>query len=197
METGVNIVHCHLSSISAPSVMSFPKPFRAIIPFVLLMGCLLLGCWIGWKVCERGYRHREIISLVQFDQLRMALMIYHNQHGSFPPTKHQASEGMPVHSWRALLAPMITHETVRGGKGYDFSSEWNVASNLIAFGTNAPAHFQFRSTADVYTDFLAIGKGDAWPKDGPLKSWLITKGDDRFLIVEDRDSTIHWLRPEF
>jgi hypothetical protein len=101
---------------------------------------------------------------MQFDQLRRALMIYHNQHGSFPPTKYQAGEGMAVHSWRTLLTPIITHETVRTGAGYDYSLEWNAASNLIAFGTNAPKILHFRSAADVYTDFLAIGKGDTWPQ---------------------------------
>jgi hypothetical protein len=169
METGGKIVYCHLSSILVYRAMSFPTPFRAITSFLLLMGCLLLGCLIGWNVCERGYRHREILSLVQFDQLRRALMIYHNQHGSFPPTKHQVSEGMPVHSWRSLLTPIIIHETERAGT-YDYSLEWNAANNLIAFGTNAPVEFQFRRTADAYTDFLAIGKGDAWPEVGPLKS---------------------------
>jgi hypothetical protein len=177
--------------------MPFSNPFRVIVSVLVLVGCLLLGCWIGWRVCEDGYRHREIESLIQFDQLRAALTIYHDQHGSFPPAKHQVSEGMPVHSWRALLAPIITHETERVGKGYDYSLEWNTASNLIAFGTNAPKLLQSRSTADVYTDFLAIGKVDTWPEDGPLRSWLITKDEDRFLIVEDRDSTIHWLSPEF
>ena len=59
----------------------------------------------------------------------------------------------------------------------------------------APA-FSIDGYGDI-ANYLAIGNDDQWPVKKPLKSRLITKDNDRFLLFEDPDSEIHWMEPKY
>jgi hypothetical protein len=60
-------------------------------------------------------------------------------------------------------------------------------------------YFDYFSTdgGNDITNYLAIGDGDDWPSEKPLKSRLVTKGKDRFLVVEYPGSEVHWMEPKF
>ena len=80
---------------------------------------------------------------------------------------------------------------------YDFSQEWNSPENLKAVAEMGFFNY-LRTDADNETaNYLAIGDGDEWPSRKPLKSYLVTKGKDRFLLVEYPDSDIHWMEPRY
>lgn len=131
----------------------------------------------------------------RFDQLELALLAYHDEHGTFPPTKYQAEDGGPTHSWRVLLVPYTG-----GGDGYseyDFSQEWNSTNNLRALD-NGRIGSIFREDEDSpIATILAVGEDGQWPSDRLLKSRLVRKGKDRFLLVEDPESEVHWMEPKY
>jgi hypothetical protein len=138
------------------------------------------------------------VSLGKFAQLELALHLYHEEHGAFPPTKYQPVAGGPMHSWRVLLVPHTTSRFAERHSKYDYSQEWNSPNNLQALGRMPPYFSYFRLDGDgETTHYLAIGEGDEWPAKKPLRSRLVTKGKDRFLIVEDPDSQIHWMEPKY
>ncbi len=60
----------------------------------------------------------------------------------------------------------------------------------------APGFFRFNGEGET-TQYLAIGEGDEWPSRKPLRSRLVIKGKDRFLLVEYPDSNIHWMEPKY
>jgi hypothetical protein len=174
---------------------------RKFLKTALVLACLVIlpvmGLLLGCYFCESGYGHRELRSRAKIEQLSAALLLYHEQNGAFPPTAYQSKPDGPVHSWRALLAPLLTAERDRREPGYNFEIEWNNSTNLQAFGDVAPAFFRFPRTEGEHTHYLAVGETDRWPMEKPLRSYLVNKGDDRFLIVEDPESTVHWLEPKF
>jgi hypothetical protein len=135
------------------------------------------------------------LSISRFKQLELALLFYHEEHGAFPPTKYQPVAGGPIHSWRVLLVPH-TSRSFGSYSDYDFSQEWNSTNNLQALGRTAPVNFRFDDDGEI-AHYLAIGDGEEWPSKEPLKSRLITKGEDRFLLVEYPDSDIHWMEPRY
>jgi hypothetical protein len=125
------------------------------------------------------------------------LLAYHEQHGVFPPTKYQPEPNGPIHSWRVLLVPHTDVDFRERYSKYDFSQEWNSPNNLQALG-DMPYFYCFSmGTNNKITNYLAIGDGEEWPSERPLKSRLVTKGEDRFLVVENPDSELHWMEPKY
>ena len=57
-------------------------------------------------------------------------------------------------------------------------------------------YFSMDGDSDI-TNYLAVGDGDDWPSERPLKSCLVIKGKDRFLVVEDPNSQVHWMEPRY
>lgn len=133
-------------------------------------------------------------SMSRFSQIEAALLLYHQAHGRFPPTRHMTEEGV-VHSWRVLLLPHI-HET-GVYTGYDFSRSWDDTENLsVVDGGGLFASIEADATEHI-ANYLSIGPGDVWPWRWPMKSYCVVKGDDRFWLVEDPNSTVHWMEPRF
>jgi len=135
-------------------------------------------------------------SLSRFAQLENLLIIYHSRHGTFPPTQFQLEPGEPIHSWRVLLAQHTYSDFVTRFEEYDFSQQWN-SSNNLALWRHAPQGFRIGSETGQVAHYLAIGNDDVWPSEWPLKSRLVVIGDDRFLLFEDPDSTVHWMEPKY
>lgn len=125
--------------------------------------------------------------------MRCALLVYHERHGTFPPTKYQANSNGPIHSWRVLLLPYLDVDAKRYSE-YDFSQEWNSPKNMAALG-DIPNFYSL--DANHLANYLAVADDDDWPSEKPLKSRLVTKGKDRFLVVEYPDSDIHWMEPKY
>ncbi len=170
-----------------------------MIVFVLIISALAF--WVGGGFIEAKNVSKVFLSQSRFAQLQWFLMLYHQEHGAFPPTKYQAAADGPVHSWRVLLLPHISASCKELYSEYDFSETWNSPKNLaVARSLRRFAHgFNMdRSMADnEIANYLAIGDGDQWPSENPLKARLITKGNDRFLLVEYPDSKIRWMEPEY
>jgi hypothetical protein len=112
----------------------------------------------------------------------------------FPDTKYATEEGT-THSWRVMLLPYIH------GAGafpeYDVSKNWDDVKNLRVAEAGGLFASMEADAKKHMTNYLGIGPDDVWPWNRPMKSYCVVKGDDRFWLVEDLDSTIHWMEPRF
>jgi hypothetical protein len=176
------------------------KTHRPLKTVLLLIGLVALSIgvfWLGGDFREDRNIAKDLRSQSKFAQLEFMLLAYHDKYGVFPPTKYQPVAGGPIHSWRVLLGSRTSLNLTERYSKYDHSQEWNSPNNLQVF-SNMP-YFNYFRLADDDSDisnYLAIGEDDEWPAKKPLRSRLITKGKDRFLIVEDPDSQIHWMEPK-
>ena len=173
---------------------------RRPLKIVLLVGGLIVlpivAFWLGWNLLDARNRANNLVSAARFDQLEAVLLAYHDEHGSFPPTIYQPVAGGPTHSWRVLVLSQLSSEQVSRYRSYDFSKKWNSRENREALGRIATG-FRWLDNNEDTTHYLAIGEGDEWPSRKPLRSRLVTKGKDRFLLVEYPDSHIHWMEPKY
>lgn len=76
----------------------------------------------------------------------------------------------------------------------------------LAVAQSRLSHLPFRMNhnSDMHgnggSHYLAVGEDDTWPTwphVKPLKSLLMTTGEDRFLIVEYPDSHTYWAEPRY
>jgi hypothetical protein len=93
---------------------------------------------------------------------------------------------------------------LRGFSDYDFSLDWNSPHNLRALSSGWGGAFyrveggiSWAEGVDGAATILAIGEGDKWPSKAPLRTYVVTNGNDRFLLVEHPASEIHWMEPKY
>ena len=104
-----------------------------------------------------------------------------------------------MHSWRVLILPYIEEKDF--SQEYDFSEPWNSPHNA-ALARRRPGvaeYFQCPvdpATGKNSTSYLAIvGKDTLWPGDRTLnRDELLTSGR-KVLLVEVKNSGIHWMEP--
>ncbi len=173
--------------------MTTPRSLKIVLLLVGLFGLPALVFWLGVSYCDARRFSDDMRSEGRIGQIEGLLRMYYDKHGAFPPTKYQPVAGGPIHSWRVLL--LVTFGEWRD---YDFSLAWNNPTNLQALGRIPPHSNYFRLDGDSEsTHYLSIGEDEQWPATRPLRSRLITKGKDRFLLVEYPDSEIHWMEPKY
>ncbi len=173
--------------------MTTPRSLKIVLLLVGLVGLPILAFWLGGRLLEVRNAAKDMVSQGRFGQIEGLLRMYYDEHGAFPPTKYQPVAGGPIHSWRVLLIPSLGER-----RNYDFSQEWNSPTNLQALGRLPPHSNYFRLDGDSEsTHYLSIGEDEQWPATKPLRSRLITKGKDRFLVIEYLDSEIHWMEPKY
>jgi hypothetical protein len=177
--------------------MTSQSPLKILLLSVSLIGCSLVAFWMGWRASEARKITMEYLSQGKFDQIEAMLLMYHEEHGTFPPAKYQRQAGGPAHSWRVLLVPYTSPRFGAHFSNYDFSREWDSTNNLQTLG-HMPhfPYFSLDGDGDT-THYLAVSDGEAWPFKKALRSRLITKGTDRFLLVENPESDVHWMEPKF
>ncbi len=173
------------------------RPLTISLLLLCLLGFPIVGFVVGRRVLDARTVAKDYLSQSRFAQIRVMLLAYHEQHGSFPPTKYQLEAGGPVHSWRVLLVPYTDADFRARYTKYDFSQEWNSPNNFQALGDMPYFYYFNMNTNNDIANYFAMGDGDVWPSKKPLKSCLITKGRDRFLVVEYPDSDIHWMEPKY
>jgi hypothetical protein len=155
------------------------------------------GFGIGARYRDVKYEVKGCHSDDKFAELRCMLLLYHQQHGAFPPTKYKANPNGPVHSWRVLLVPHTDLEFKERFAHYDFSKPWDSIENARAL-QDMPLFDYFSVGRDSrIANYIAIGEGDEWPTKEPLRSNLVREGNDRFLPVEWPGSNVNWMEPRY
>jgi len=131
-------------------------------------------------------------------QIGLALLNYHDAHGSFPPAHLTDQDGKPTHSWRLLILPYLNWKEVHDR--YNFSEPWNGPSNVALAKTAAGTAECFRCPSEhgshpEWTSYVAVvGPGTLWTG-GPAPPKDAVSGRTRILVVETQESGIHWMEP--
>jgi len=131
-------------------------------------------------------------------QLAWAIRGYHEEFGVFPPVAIRDQTGRPVHSWRVLILPYFGSEMEELFGRYHFDEPWNskhnarLAPEIQLDRLRCPSDF---SAAPSEVSYLALtDENGAWQLDrtGNERS---NAGTCKFVIVEMRNSGIHWMEP--
>jgi prepilin-type processing-associated H-X9-DG protein len=131
----------------------------------------------------------------------LALRLYHNEYGSFPPAYVADADGRRMHSWRVLVLPFIDDECRAVHAAYDFSQPWNSIGNKQLLGKR-PGIFacpsRGRSGKGEDTSYAAVfGPNCVFSGPDPRSLSEITdRKNETLLIAEVTDSNIPWTKPE-
>lgn len=165
--------------------------------FLILVLSVLLA--IGVRAIRRAHMEaRRTDCGSKLKQIGLAVLTYHDIWNSFPPATTTDASGKPLHSWRVLILPQ--YEGQPRYDRYDMSEPWNGPKNIQVY-EDEPLFWRCpddSSSAAGMTNYVAItGPGTAWP--GPNQSFRISDFKDglssSIMVVEIRNSDIHWMEP--
>ncbi|MEX1231979.1 MAG: DUF1559 domain-containing protein [Planctomycetaceae bacterium] len=137
-------------------------------------------------------------------QIGLALHIYRDVNGTFPPAYITNEDGKPMHSWRVLILPYFGDSRIYDR--YDFSEPWDSPHNReLAQSPDARLFSRiFRCPSETesehstITHFVAVvGENTFWPGSDvrEMSDDDIKKYADQMMVVEMAGSDIHWMEP--
>lgn len=127
-------------------------------------------------------------------QIALALHIYHDTYGCFPPAYVTDESGKRMHSWRVLILPFLDQEHLY--KKYRFDEPWNGPENSKLHAEKLDV-YHCPTGPDYNNLYLAVvGPNTAWPGATSRSLKDILDGTSRtILLVEHKDAQIHWMEP--
>lgn len=159
---------------------------------LLVVAAAAIGLFlVGLKSERDRERHRIECGRLLGALVGVLLDNYVSIHGVLPPAATVDELGTPLYSWRFELIPY----TESSDFSYlDFSKAWDVPPNLAMAGTSHP-YYCFENVAassdDLWTNiFAVIGPGTAFDRRS-----LRHVDSDTILLVETRNSHVHWMQP--
>lgn len=190
---------------ASPSSLPRLRPGTLSGPMLALAGLTALCCCGGVVLAPivvpvvqaRFENDRRAACAGQLRQIGVAMQLYHQQYGSFPPAYTVDANGRPIHSWRALLLPYLSEPQLAAQ--YRFDEPWDSPHNQL-LRSSMPAVYACpadRASGGSDTDFVVIvGPGGIFApgtttalsqiKDGPANT---------LLVVEVVGAEINWLEP--
>lgn len=134
----------------------------------------------------------------KLEQVRLALELYHDRWGSYPPAYIADANGRPMHSWRVLILDELGYSNIK--QRYDFSKPWDSLENQ-ALLTEIPGPYAIDVDKDAYanleTSIVAIvGDGTLFPgKTSARRSDITDDPATTLMAVERHESGISWMEP--
>jgi hypothetical protein len=131
-------------------------------------------------------------------QIALALHNYHDFYGTFPPAYIADADGKPMHSWRVLILPYLEKKPLYDL--YDFSEPWDGPNNSNLHDRVVRLYCCpecAKTQPQTETNYVAvIGPQTMWPGDKGTTFGDIADGtSNTLMVVEVRDSGIHWMEP--
>jgi hypothetical protein len=172
---------------------------------LVVLGVFLLF----WKVLPAGLslltERKPVARRTQckdkLKQLGLALHLYHDSYGSFPPAVTYSANGRPMHSWRVLILPFLGSTPLSEQyMKYNLNEPWNSTGNRAATAS-MPEIFLCRAgphgLSAGQTSYLALdGPGAVMNSRHPAQLKEVVDGPSRtFLVIEALDSGIGWSEP--
>ncbi len=175
------------------------RPFQFTLMH-LLLGMLAISVLLAICVPLIRFANRETERMQcgnNLKQIAVALHTYHDTWKSLPPVITTDANGKPMHSWRLVNWPML--ESQPYFSLYDFSEPWDGLNNrkLAPYAAHIFRCPSDHRTKAHMTNYVAIyGPGTAWDVNRGTRFADITDGtSNTLLIVEIRNSDIHWMEP--
>jgi beta-lactamase regulating signal transducer with metallopeptidase domain len=135
-------------------------------------------------------------SMNNLRQLALAMHIYHDAHGHFPPAvlKGKDNQGGVPHSWRVALLPYLDEVLY---KAYKFDEPWDSESNrkvLVQMPTvfRAP---EDKSDSVHASYFAVVGSGTAFSKPEGVAMDSISDGLSNTILLVEANQEIPWTKP--
>lgn len=131
-------------------------------------------------------------------QIGLALHVYYDAHGTFPPAASLTKDGKPLLSWRVHILPYIDQEKLY--KEFKLDEPWDSEHNkkLLA---KMPAVFQTPGARERagFTSYLGIvGKDTMFtgePKGVVLKDVTDGTSNTIFVVEADDEHAVEWTKP--
>ncbi len=129
--------------------------------------------------------------------LALAMLYYHDDHGSFPPACVYDENGRPAHSWRVLLLPYLEEQALYDA--YSFDEPWDGPNNR-KLADKMPDFFRCtrskRAGKDRTHYVVLRGEGSVFPTKGSTTLKQIRDGiSDTILVVELPRGDTPWMAP--
>jgi hypothetical protein len=136
----------------------------------------------------------------------LALLNYHDLHGTFPPAYLCDKTGKPVNSWRAEVIPSFWYnfrpgrDDYAGGPGYDYAEPWNGPKNA-KLNLDKAQCYEFQCPADEHeepaiSDYVAVvGSNTMWAGCEPVSAAADGSDKNKILLIEVINSDIQWMEP--
>lgn len=128
-------------------------------------------------------------------QVAVALQVYAQKHGYFPPAYTVDQYGNRLHSWRTLILPELEAGNIY--RSIRFDEPWNSPYNSQFHSINLRIfNCPRRPSARPCTHYVAvIGNDTAWPGSAGRALDDFDSSGETILLVEVEDSDIHWMEP--
>jgi type II secretory pathway pseudopilin PulG len=145
-----------------------PVSLLRLLVALLCLGCLGVLLMSGFEGDTRE-AGRDAQCRNNLKQIVLALLIYEEAKGGFPPAYTLDNSGKPMHSWRVRILPYSDMDDVY--KKYAFGEPWNGPSNKSISNTIVPLYLcssdrKSSGTAWTRTNYLAVvGPHAAWASD--------------------------------
>jgi hypothetical protein len=169
------------------------------VVLVLSLAATALLIWLIIPPRQHDTLHRAIPHCKNnLKQIALALHVYHDAWGSFPPAYVADANGKPMHSWRVLILPYIDEKGLY--ERYDFSKPWDAPENAGVLA-EMPDVFTCPSDRDAApntTSYAGVfGPGCVFDPERPVRIRDIKDGTTVTLMVgEVVGVAIPWTKPE-
>lgn len=200
-------------SVDSAATSKLPRPRKRALLVVLLAGALVCSALLA-PLAYLGLRSRydgQRTCSINLRQIAIALDSYRVVNGRYPPPFVRGTAGIPMHSWRTLVAPYTDYSQFFCD-AYDYREPWNSASNRLAAEwkgfCRAAKAFSCPSSSPRETS--ADGFGDDYGLDLTTNYVMVTYGGKNYydatgssselfrqgvVIAEVKNSGIHWAEP--
>jgi hypothetical protein len=168
-----------------------------VVPLLLMAGIFMLYWFIDAVIQIKEARPRIVVAN-DLKQIGMALRIYHDKFGSFPPAAVHDADGKPLYSWRVLLLPFLEQEALYAR--FHLDEPWDSPHNLTLL---SPAPRPFRPPTDIVSADpsltyyqVFVGPGAAFEGDKGLKiPDDFPDGIQNTILVVEAREPVPWSKP--
>lgn len=140
---------------------------------------------------------RRTQSVNNLKQLALAMHIYHDVHGKFPPPAILSEDGEPLLSWRVAILPYIEQEELYDQ--FHLDEPWNSEHNRTLIEQMPPVLTNPNLIQNGKTNYLIPrGENTLFASDEGVRLRDILDGTSNTLMIleVDADRVVTWTKPE-
>ncbi|HWB08087.1 MAG TPA: DUF1559 domain-containing protein [Pirellulales bacterium] len=184
-----------------PRGSSSSAPILVIVLVCVVVGMLVCGGILVALLLPAVQAAREAARRSQCNnnlkQIGLAMQIYNDTYGTFPPAYIADTNGKPMHSWRVLILPFMEQESLYDR--YNFNEPWDGPNNSQLAAMIPPSYrcpsdpAGFGSTNTSYAAITGIGTMFDGETAATMRS--VTDGTSNTIIVVETTAGMNWMEP--